>query len=54
MLINMILPSFTLAEENPTLIVDLSSNSLSVGEEFTASVKFGDLSKTGIDLNTVG
>ena len=54
MLINMILPSFTLAEENPTLIVDLSSNSLSVGEEFTASVKFGDLSKSGIDLNTVG
>lgn len=53
MLINMILPSFTLAEENPTLIVDLSSNSLSVGEEFTASVKFGDLSKSGIDLNTV-
>lgn len=54
MFINMILPSFTLAEENPTLIVDLSSNSLSVGEEFTASVKFGDLSKSGIDLNTVG
>lgn len=54
MLINMILPSFTLAEGNPTLIVNLSSNSLSVGEEFTASVKFGDLSKSGIDLDTVG
>ena len=54
MLINMILPSFTLAEGNPTLIVNLSSNSLSVGEEFTASVRFGDLSKSGIDLNTVG
>ncbi len=54
MLINVILPSFTLAEENPTLIVNLSSNSLSVGEEFTASVKFGDLSKSGIDLDTVG
>lgn len=54
MLINMILPSFTLAEGNPTLIVNLSSNSLSVGEEFTASVKFGDLSKSGINLDTVG
>lgn len=54
MLINVILPSFTLAEENPTLIVNLSSNSLSVGEEFTASVKFGDLSKSGINLDTVG
>ena len=54
MLINMILPSFTLAEGNPTLIVNLSSNSLSVGEEFTASVKFGDLSKSRINLDTVG
>lgn len=54
MLINVILPSFTLAEGNPTLIVNLSSKTLKVGDEFTASVRFGDLSKSGIDLNTVG
>lgn len=54
MLINVMMPSFAVAEEKTTLVISLSSDAVNVGEEFMASVRFNDLSKAGIDLNTVG
>ena len=54
MLINVMMPSFAIAEEKTTLVISLSSDAVNVGEEFMASVRFNDLSKAGIDLNTVG
>ena len=54
MLINVMMPSLAVAEEKTTLVISLSSDAVNVGEEFMASVRFNDLSKAGIDLNTVG
>lgn len=54
MLINVMMPSFAVAEEKTTLVISLSSDAVNAGEEFMASVRFNDLSKAGIDLNTVG